>query len=93
MLRFLSAVEAATLAIMNRPKKLWESFISYQEDLDNKLNRLAWNDTLPRFALRPAALDRQRYDRFDQFLKEKRITSESHHIDNYAIVITPNPPK
>ena len=41
-------------------------------DLDDKLNRKAFADTLPRFAKRPAALDPGRYDRFAAFLKDER---------------------
>ncbi|MEO0823380.1 MAG: ABC transporter substrate-binding protein [Pseudomonadota bacterium] len=69
--RFLAAVELATQYIINHPQESWEIFKSTAAELDDELNKRAWVDTLPRFALRPAAWDGGRYARFDQFLLEK----------------------
>jgi putative hydroxymethylpyrimidine transport system substrate-binding protein len=53
--------------------------------LDNQLNRLAWRDTLPRFALRPGALDRARYQRFAEFLKKQGLIKKIPRLDDYAV--------
>jgi putative hydroxymethylpyrimidine transport system substrate-binding protein len=74
MKRFLGAIERATQYIVNYPKDSWHLFIKgRKKQLDNELNRRAWRDTIPRFALRPAALDRARYDRFGKFLKDRGV--------------------
>ena len=69
--RFLEAVEKGAQYIVNNPDESWELFRSFRQDqLDNELNRRAWYDTIPRFALRPAARDVGRYQRYSDFLKE-----------------------
>ena len=71
--RFLRAIEAATLYIINYPQESWKSFVAFDPQLDTPLNRRAWQDTLPRFALRPLALDVDRYRQFADFLSKNRI--------------------
>ena len=71
--RFLTAVEAATQFLINHPEAAWELFIGAHKDLDDELNRRAWRDTLPRFALRPAAADAGRYARSAAFLVEQKL--------------------
>lgn len=82
---FLDAIEAATQFMINRPDEAWELFIKGRKDLDDELNRRAWRDTLPRFALRPAALDRGRYDRFADFLKGRGLIETIPPVDSYAV--------
>jgi putative hydroxymethylpyrimidine transport system substrate-binding protein len=70
---------------VNHPKSSWELFIRGRKDLDNQLNRLAWRDTLFRFALRPGALDRARYQRFAKFLKKQGLIKKVPQLDQYAV--------
>lgn len=67
--KFLRALERATFYVINHPDESWKIFSAAGKDLGDELNRRAWRDTLPRFALRPAALDVGRYKRFAAFLK------------------------
>lgn len=83
--RFMAATEKATQFIVNNPRESWEIFKKTASELDNELNARAWLDTLPRFALRPAALDRGRYARFGKFLKDAGLTSEVIPVDRLAI--------
>ncbi|MBE0453040.1 ABC transporter substrate-binding protein [Roseovarius autotrophicus] len=66
--RFLHATERATQYIMNHPRTSWEIFSATSTELQDQLNEMAWADTYPRFATRPAALDHGRYARFERFL-------------------------
>jgi putative hydroxymethylpyrimidine transport system substrate-binding protein len=50
-----------------------------------ELNRRAWRDTLPRFALRPAAFDKVRYQRFAAFLKEQGLIKKVLPVSDYAV--------
>ena len=69
--RFMEAVEKGVQYIVNHPDESWEMFRDYRkEQLDNKLNKRAWYDTVSRFALRPAAKDVGRYQRYSDFLKK-----------------------
>ncbi len=72
--RFLLATERAALFIVNQPDQAWAMFRDTDAALDTDLNRLAWADTWPRFAMRPAAVDAGRYDRFEAFLARSGAT-------------------
>lgn len=82
---FMDAVEKATLYLTNHPEEALDQFLKAYPDLDNELNRRAWVDTLPRFAKRPAALDRGRYERFAKFMKESGLIKEIAPLDSYAV--------
>ncbi|MEO9899443.1 ABC transporter substrate-binding protein [Nisaea sp.] len=82
--KFLSAVEQATQYIVNHPGDAWAAFIDGRKELDDELNKRAWRDTLPRFALRPAALDRGRYERFAAFMKESGLITKDVKTEIYT---------
>jgi len=83
--RFIAAVERATQFIVNHPDEAWKLFIRNHKDLDDELNRRAWGDTLPRFALRPAALDERRYDTFAAFLQKSGLIADIPPLETYAV--------
>jgi putative hydroxymethylpyrimidine transport system substrate-binding protein len=84
--KVIAAMEAAVQYMVNNPQASWELFIKGREELlDNELNRRAWRDTLPRFALRPAAMDRGRYERFEAFLMDQGLVSSSTPVGDYAV--------
>jgi len=84
--KVISAMEAATQYMVNNPQHAWELFIKGREELlDNELNRRAWRDTLPRFALRPAAMDIGRYERFEAFLQDQGLVNGTTPIGDYAV--------
>ena len=67
--KFIEAIEKGVQFMINHPDESWRLFIKEHVNLNDELNKRAWRDTLPRFALRPGALDRKRYQRFSKFLK------------------------
>ena len=83
--KFVDALEDGVQFLVNHPDESWKLFIRGRKDLDNQLNRLAWRDTLPRFALRPGALDHARYQRFAKFLKKNGLISKIPQLDQYAV--------
>ncbi len=83
--KFIDAVERGVQFMINHPDEAWNNFISYDKTLDDELNRRAWRDTLPRFALRPGALDRARYSRFADFLMARGLIAEKPEMDQYAV--------
>jgi len=83
--RFVDAMEAGVQFLVNHPEESWKLFVHGRKDLDNKLNRLAWKDTLIRFALRPGALDRARYQRFAKFLKKQNLIKKIQPLESYAV--------
>jgi putative hydroxymethylpyrimidine transport system substrate-binding protein len=85
--RFLEAVEKGAIHLTNHPEESWQLFIRAYPDLDDVLNRQAWVDTLPRFAKRPAALDRGRYERFGAFMVEAGVIGTAPAVDQLAVEI------
>lgn len=81
---FLDALEQGVQFLVNHPDQSWTHFIDGRPELDDELNRRAWRDTLPRFALRPAALDSERYARFSRFLAEQGLIPEALPAAAYA---------
>ena len=83
---FIDAVERGVQYMVNHPDEAWKLFIAGdRKDLDDELNRRAWRDTLPRFALRPAALDRRRYERFADFVVERGLVESLPPVETYAV--------
>jgi putative hydroxymethylpyrimidine transport system substrate-binding protein len=83
---FVDALEEGVQYLVNHPEDSWQLFISGdRRDLDDELNRRAWRDTIPRFALRPGALDRSRYQRFADFLQKQQIIKEIPPLSDWAV--------
>ncbi len=84
--KFVDALEEGVQYLINHPDESWKLFVSHgRENLDDELNRRAWKDTLPRFALRPGALDQNRYRRFARFLQEEKIVTKVPPLDTWAV--------
>jgi putative hydroxymethylpyrimidine transport system substrate-binding protein len=83
--KFVDSMERAVQYLINHPKDSWAVFIRAHKNLNDELNKRAWRDTLPRFALRPAAFDRARYQRFAEFLKKQKLIKKIRPISDYAI--------
>ncbi len=84
---FVGVLERSVQYLINHPKDAWKAFISYKKGLDDELNRRAWRDTIPRFALRPAALDVARYERFARFVVARGLADKMPPVASYAVVL------
>lgn len=85
MRRFVAAVEQATLYLTNHPTEALSLILKAHPDLDDPLNRQAYTATLSRFAKRPGALDRARYERFAAFLQKQGLIDRAPRLETYAI--------
>jgi len=85
LVRFIDAVERGALYLINHPDESFALFTEGRPELDDELNRRAWADTLPRFALRPAALDSARYARFAAFLEQQGLIKAPPPVESYAV--------
>lgn len=83
--RFLKATGKATEYIVNHPEDAWALFSATAPELQDELNRRAWDDTWPRFALRPAALDIGRYADFEAFLAEAGLIGKVRPVSELAV--------
>ena len=83
--KFLEVMENATLFMTNHPDEAWNDFITAHPDLNNELNIRAWRDTMPRFAKRPGALDKARYERFAKFMLDSGLIKSIPALEAYAV--------
>ena len=82
--KFFSAIQKATLTIINDPVSTWKDFSSYRKGLDDELNKRAYKDTISRFALRPQAHDLKTYINFSKFLEKKGIIKKITKVETFA---------
>lgn len=85
--KVLAASERAVQYILNHPTEAWDAFVKAYPELNDDLNKRAWADTLPRLALRPAALDSGRYQRFAEFLKQRGLIKDILPVEQYAVTV------
>ena len=83
--KFVDGLEQGVQYLVNHPDESWQLFIKGRNDLDDELNKKAWADTLSRFALRPGALDKNRYNHFAAFLQEQKVVKNVPALDSYAV--------
>ena len=84
--KFVNALEAGVQFLLNHPEESWELFVKGERaELNDELNKRAWADTLPRFALRPGALDKNRYNRFAEFLREQNMIESVPPLESWAV--------
>jgi len=85
---FLRALEQGVQYLVNHPQETWQQFAKDHPELNNELNKQAWFATLPRFALRPAALDQGRYEKLAYFLLQKGLIKKVPKLTDYALELT-----
>ena len=83
--KFLDAVERGVQFLVNHPDEAYTLAAAANPDLKDELNQRAWRDTVARFAHRPAALDRARYERFARFLATRGLIKVALPADAYAV--------
>ena len=86
--RFMTATEKAVQYMVNHPQQSWQLFANSSTELQDELNERAWFDTLPRFALRPTAMDHGRYSKYETFLFEANMIDSIKPVSDFAIDIT-----
>lgn len=82
---FLAAVEKGANYLTNKPEASWQLYTKAYPNLDDELNKRAFADTLPRFAKRPAALDKTRYKRFADFMLVSGLVKTAPKVSDIAV--------
>jgi putative hydroxymethylpyrimidine transport system substrate-binding protein len=83
--KFLAALKKGTDYLLAHPQETWQTFAKEHPDLDNSLNKTAWNQTLPMFAKDPAALDTARYAAYGKFLFDNKLIKQELPVSDYAV--------
>ncbi|PJE31769.1 putative hydroxymethylpyrimidine transport system substrate-binding protein [Pseudooceanicola antarcticus] len=85
--RFLAATARAAAEIAADPEAGWEDFKGHAAELDDRLNRLAWQDSYPHFAADPGALDADRYARFGAYMVEMGLIEDAPEVSEIAVAV------
>lgn len=83
--KFLDALQQGVSYLRAHPQQTWQRFAKAHPELNTELNQQAWLQSVPLFATDPAALDKPRYDAYEQFLYNNKLVKKVTPLANYAI--------
>ncbi|WEF26088.1 ABC transporter substrate-binding protein [Klebsiella aerogenes] len=83
--KFLSALQQGVNYLRAHPQETWLKFAKDHPELNTELNQQAWLQTTPLFATDPAALDKPRYEAYEQFLYNNKLVKKVTPLANYAV--------
>lgn len=86
--KFLAALKKGTAYLLAHPSETWDRFAKDHADLNNELNKTAWQQTLPMFATDPAALDEARYAAYGKFMLDNKLIRKELPVADYAVDVT-----
>ncbi|MES2998192.1 MAG: ABC transporter substrate-binding protein [Pseudomonadota bacterium] len=74
--KFLIALQKASDYLLKNSEKSWKLFANNNPALNNELNHQIWQTTLPYLAHHPIEFDKQRYQKFENFLSYHAYTAK-----------------
>ena len=85
LIKFLSALKSGVDYLQKHPEKSWLLFAKNHPALNNKLNHEAWHASLKYFAKNPAALNKEKYIHFTNFLRNQGMIKTTMLLNRYAV--------
>lgn len=85
---FLAAIAEASVFIKQHPQQSWELLIRHHRELNNHLNKMAWDITRPYFSITPAVLDAKRYTNFANWMLQHKLIDNVLPLPEYAVSLT-----
>lgn len=82
---FIAAIEKATRYIIHEPKKAWRIIVKAYPALNTPINQKIWFYTLPYFDDTPGDYSQMEWERFRDFLLEKKLIKTKYAISRYVI--------
>ena len=83
--KFLAALQEGVAYLRAHPQETWQAFAAAHPELNTELNQQAWQQTAPLFADHPAALDKARYEAYEQFLYNNKLVKKITPLTHYAV--------
>ncbi|HAT1644332.1 TPA: ABC transporter substrate-binding protein [Raoultella planticola] len=83
--KFLVALQEGVAWLRAHPQETWQAFAAAHPELNTELNHQAWQQTAPLFADNPAALDKARYETYEQFLYNNKLVKKITPLTQYAV--------
>lgn len=81
--RFNAALKEALAYIRANPDDAWKEFIAYKKELNDPLNRAAWQAVIPLFADDPSENNPEKYQHFTQFMLDNGLIKQNISIPFY----------
>jgi len=81
----MQAVQQGTTYIQQHPLASWKLLLKHHRELNNKLNKDAWNITLPYFATDPLQLNKPRYIAFAKWMLQHKLIHKVLPLRYYAV--------
>ncbi len=83
--KFLVALQEGVAYLRAHPQETWQAFAAAHPELNTDLNKQAWQQTASLFAGNPAALDKARYETYEQFLYNNKLVKKITPLTHYAV--------
>lgn len=83
--KFLVALQEGVAYLRAHPQETWQAFAAAHPELNTELNQQAWQQTAPLFADHPAALDKARYEAYEQFLYNNKLVKKITPLTHYSV--------
>lgn len=83
--KFLVALQEGVAYLRAHPQETWQAFAAAHPELNTELDQQAWQQTAPLFADHPAALDKARYEAYEQFLYNNKLVKKITPLTHYAV--------
>lgn len=85
IIRFLQALKEGTEFLQTHSEEVFNQAIKDHPELNTPLNRAAWQTTLSLLPKDPAAMDKQKYQDFLDFMEQKKVTQSRIPLSSFAI--------
>ena len=90
LIKFLFALQQASLFLEKNPEQSWQIWVRANPSLANELTHQIWQATLPYLAKNPLLFDRDRYQRFESFMFTHSLNQKRVTIADYAVNLLDN---
>ena len=85
LLAFMQAVRQGVQFIQQHPLLSWQLLIKHHPELNNQLNKTAWEITRPLFAIEPLRFNTQRYRDFAEWMLQHKLIHNVLPLNYYGV--------
>lgn len=85
LVKFLAALQQGVDYLVAHPQQSWEAAIKQHPELNNPVNKASWFASTQYFSKHPAALDRQKYLAFAQFMQKQGLIKKAPALPDYTV--------
>jgi len=87
LLAFMKAIQEGVNYLHQHPRTSWKLLLKHHPELNNALNKKAWEITLPYFDPHPLKLNKKRYISFAKWMLQHKLITKTLPMRDYAVDI------